>query len=175
MCSSISLLSYSVIWCWTFFHVLICYLFILSGNMFVQIFIPFLKMLFIYIFLEKVDGREKERERETSMCEWYIDWSVALPQTGDLVCNPSMFPEWELNQWPSVHKPWLNPLSDTSQGSFLSFKVLFSEIFSPLFIFYCLSCYSCSHFPPLSLPHPDTSSPHPKPIPTLLSVFIGCE
>ena len=22
------------------------------------------------------------------------------PPTGDLVCNPSMCPDWELNQWP---------------------------------------------------------------------------
>ena len=39
-----------------------------------------------------------------------------MPPTGDLACNPGMCPDWELNQWPLLHKPVLNPLSHTIQS-----------------------------------------------------------
>ena len=41
---------------------------------------------FIYLFLERREGREKERERNIN---------VWLPL--DLACNPGMFPDQELN------------------------------------------------------------------------------
>ena len=48
---------------------------------------------FIYLFLEKGKGRDKERE--TAMCESYIDWLVAsgMPPTRDLARNPGMCPD----------------------------------------------------------------------------------
>ena len=48
---------------------------------------------FIYLFLENGEGREKVRERNIN------SWLVAscMPPTGDLVCNPGMCPDWELN------------------------------------------------------------------------------
>ena len=50
---------------------------------------------FIYLFFrERV--REGEREGEKHQC-------VVAPQkppTGDLPCNPGMYPDWELNQRP---------------------------------------------------------------------------
>ena len=43
---------------------------------------------FIYLFLEREEGREKERERNIN---------VWLPLVhGDLVNNPGMWPDWEL-------------------------------------------------------------------------------
>ena len=39
-------------------------------------------------------GREGEREGRKHQC---VVASHAAP-TGDLACNPSMFPDWELNQ-----------------------------------------------------------------------------
>ena len=47
---------------------------------------------FIYLFLERGEGREKEGEKH--------QWVVAshMPPTGDLACNPGMCPDWELNQ-----------------------------------------------------------------------------
>ena len=39
------------------------------------------------------------------------------PPLGDLACNPSMCPDWELNPWPFDSQPVLNPLSYTSQGN----------------------------------------------------------
>ena len=49
---------------------------------------------FIYLFLERREGREKERERNISVQE--IHWSVAshTPPTGDLC------PDWESSQQP---------------------------------------------------------------------------
>ena len=51
---------------------------------------------FIYFFLER--GREKEREGEKHHC---VAASRA-PPTGDLACNPGMYPDRELNRRPFV-------------------------------------------------------------------------
>ena len=67
----------------------------------------FKKILFIY-FLERGEGREKERERSLN---------VLLPLTR------SPLGTWHVTQLqiepapPLVHRPTLNPLSHTSQGS----------------------------------------------------------
>ena len=46
----------------------------------------------IYLFLERGEGREKERERN-------IDWLplACMPLTGDLAPDPGMCPDQELN------------------------------------------------------------------------------
>ena len=50
----------------------------------------FLKVLFIYLFLERGGGREKERERNISV------WLPLMhPPTGGLACNPGMCPNRE--------------------------------------------------------------------------------
>ena len=49
---------------------------------------------FIYLFLDREEGREKERERETSMFLSY------MPLPGHLACNPGMCPDWQWNQQP---------------------------------------------------------------------------
>ena len=66
-----------------------------------------------YLFVFRVRGRKREREGKKHQ------YMVAncMPPTGDLVHNPGMCPDWKLN-WPLVHRPALNPLSHTSQGSF---------------------------------------------------------
>ena len=51
---------------------------------------------------------ERERERETSMCEGYIDRSVAQPPTGDLAGNPGRCPDQEPNRDLCIHRPGLN-------------------------------------------------------------------
>ena len=60
----------------------------------------FLKKDFIYLFLERGERKEKEKERNIDVWEMY--WLVAsrLPPTGDLALNPGMCPDWESNQWP---------------------------------------------------------------------------
>ena len=58
-------------------------------------FLYFLKILFIYFFLEREEGKEKERERNISV--WL---PLVHSQLGGLASNPFMFPDWESNQWP---------------------------------------------------------------------------
>ena len=51
------------------------------------------KILFIY-FLERGEGREKERERHISVV------ASCAPPPGALAHNPGMCPDWESNQQP---------------------------------------------------------------------------
>ena len=48
----------------------------------------------IYLFLERGEGREKERERHQCVV------ASCVPPTRDLACNPGMCPDWELNWQP---------------------------------------------------------------------------
>ena len=54
----------------------------------------FLKRFYLFIFRER--GKEEEREGEKHQC------MVASHKflTGDLACNPGMYPVWELNWLP---------------------------------------------------------------------------
>ena len=54
----------------------------------------FIKILFIYLFLER--RREGGREGEKHVC---VVASLAH-RTGDLALNPGMSPDWESNRWP---------------------------------------------------------------------------
>ena len=47
---------------------------------------------FIYLFSERGERREKDREKHQ-----YVVASRA-PPAGDLACNPDMCPDWELNR-----------------------------------------------------------------------------
>ena len=48
---------------------------------------------FIYLFLDRREGEEKERERNINV--WML---LPCPQLGTWpACNPGMCPEWELN------------------------------------------------------------------------------
>ena len=79
---------------------------------------------FIYLFLERGEGREKERERnimkETSICKRNINWFLlASPQLGTWpttqACALTGIRTGDL----SVCRLALNPLSRTSQGQSL--------------------------------------------------------
>ena len=50
---------------------------------------------FIYLFLERGEGREKEREINIHV---YV--ASHVPSTGDLARNLGLYPDWELNQGP---------------------------------------------------------------------------
>ena len=54
-----------------------------TGDIFSKFFKDF------YLFLERGEGKEKERERNIS---------VRLPCTGHLAGNPDVCPDWESNQ-----------------------------------------------------------------------------
>ena len=105
---------------------------------------------FICLFLERGEGREKEREKKINVWlphtrpllgTWLTTQACAL--TGNRTSNPL------------VHRPVLNPLLHTSQV-ILIFLLLFS--------------YSCPHIPPLL--SPALLTPHlPHSIPSLV-VFV---
>ena len=61
--------------------------------------ISFLKRFYLFIFWEK-RGREKERERNTSVREIHCLVASRVSSTRDLAHNPGMCPDWELNQRP---------------------------------------------------------------------------
>ena len=52
----------------------------------------FKKIFFIYLFLERGEGREEERERNISVRD--VDWlPLSRPPTWDLACNLGMCPD----------------------------------------------------------------------------------
>ena len=73
----------------------------------------FLKQRF-YLFLDKGEGREKERERNINVVASHA------PTTGGLPRNPGKCSDWESTGDPLVLRAVLNPLSHISQGPFLN-------------------------------------------------------
>ena len=70
---------------------------------------------FIYLFLERAEGKEKEGEKHQCMVASHMSFA------GDLACKPGMCLDWESNSDPLVCKPALNPLSYTSQAEPISY------------------------------------------------------
>ena len=68
----------------------------------------FLKKDFIYLFLERGEGRETERERNMTVEEKYQSVASWTHLTGNWTHNPGMYPDWQLN-W----RPF--PLQDAAQ------------------------------------------------------------
>ena len=71
---------------------------------------------FIYLLLERREGKEKERERNMDVQEIYRLVASPTPPTGDLVCNPGMHPDWESNQQPVGYRSVILRVSHTSQS-----------------------------------------------------------
>ena len=71
---------------------------------------------FIYLFVERQEGREKERERNIDVGEKIRLVASCMPPTGDLARNPGLCPGWDWTSDLSIHRPVLNPLSYTLQG-----------------------------------------------------------
>ena len=59
--------------------------------------ISFFKKDFIYLFLQREEGREKERERNIDVREICQLVASRAPPNGDLAHNPGMCPDWESN------------------------------------------------------------------------------
>ena len=55
----------------------------------------FKKILFIYLFLERGEGKEKDREGNINV--WLL---LTHPHARDFVCNLGFCPDWESNQRP---------------------------------------------------------------------------
>ena len=62
---------------------------------------------FIYLFLERGEGMEKEREGNIDVRGIYRSVASRTHPTGDLAHNPATCPDWESNKWPvgwhSIH------------------------------------------------------------------------
>ena len=71
----------------------------------------FFKKYFIYLFLDRGEEREKERERHKNM--WL---PLTCPTLGNLARNPGMCPDWESNQQLFGSQAGTQPPSNTSQG-----------------------------------------------------------
>ena len=65
---------------------------------------------FIYLFLDRGEGREEERERNITVVV------SCMPCTGDLTGNPGMCSDWELNQRPFGSQAHAQSTEHTSQG-----------------------------------------------------------
>ena len=55
---------------------------------------------FTYLFLERLEGWEKERERNNNLQEKHGSVASHMPPTGDLAHNPGMCPDRKSNQGP---------------------------------------------------------------------------
>ena len=79
--------------------VLIMDLCICTGSWYKMYFLLGLKKFFkdfIYLFLERGEGKEKERNIDVWEKHWWADSN--MPPTGDLARNTDTCPDWELNQ-----------------------------------------------------------------------------
>ena len=72
---------------------------------------------FIYLFLERGEGREKERERNINV--WL---PLTRPQLGTWPATQACALTGNQTSGPLVRRPALNPLSHTSQGTNKIFK-----------------------------------------------------
>ena len=66
---------------------------------------------FIYLFVERGGGREKEREKNMYVREKLLFIAPRTPPTENLACNPSLCPDQEWTGDLSVHRLVLNPES----------------------------------------------------------------
>ena len=65
----------------------------------VSLYVYFVNKDFSHLFLEREEGREEERERNTDVWERDIDGLAShTPPAGDPDCNPGLCPHWELNR-----------------------------------------------------------------------------
>ena len=74
----------------------------------------FLFLDFIYLLLERGEGREKKEKHQCVVV------SYTAPN-GDLAHNPDMCPDWNQIGDLLARRSALNPLSHTSQGHFFFF------------------------------------------------------
>ena len=79
---------------------------------------------FIYLFLERVEGREKERERNINV--WL---PLVHPQRGweDLARNPGMCPDWESNRWPFGSQASAQSTELHQPGLYFCFNIFFEH------------------------------------------------
>ena len=81
----------------------------------------FKNRFYVFIFWER--GREGERGGEKHQCVV----ASRAPPTGDLACNPGMWPQWESNQWPFASQSGTQSTEPHQPGLKADFDILFSS------------------------------------------------
>ena len=94
----------------------------ISVNVTKKIFTFFCKD-FIYLVLERREGREKERERNISV--WLL---LMCPPLGTWPATQACALTGNRTGDPLLHRPVLNPLSYTSQGNIFNSKYILVAI-----------------------------------------------
>ena len=64
----------------------------LMGTLFLFLRNILLLRFYLFIYLERGEGREKEGEKHQCVVASHV------PPSGGLVCNPGKCPDWKLNQ-----------------------------------------------------------------------------
>ena len=105
---------------------------LLNGRSYCLSFLDYIRRLikkiffkdFIYLLLERREGRKKERERHQKY-ERYMDWlPLTRTQLGTWPPIQAFALTGNRTRYLSVHRPALNPLSLTCQGKrLISFKI----------------------------------------------------
>ena len=89
--------------------------------------LSFFKKSLFYLFLDRGEGRDKERERNLNV------WLPLMhPQLGTWPATQACALTGSQTSDPLVHRPALNSLSHTSQGSF-PFLLFFNKKWHPLY------------------------------------------
>ena len=83
-------------------------------------FYNFLK-IFIYLFLEREEGKEKEREKHQCVVASHT------PPTGDLAQNPGMCPDWDLNRRPFGPQAHAQSTEPHQPGLYIAFLKVHSQ------------------------------------------------
>ena len=83
---------------------------------------------FIHVFLEREEGREKERERNIDVRENHRNFTSRTPPAGDLARNSGMRPDQESNSDLTVCGPMPSPLSHTSRGLITGFESFHRDV-----------------------------------------------
>ena len=79
---------------------------------------------FIYLFLERGEGREEKREKRRHERETSIRCFSCAPRTRDKPSNPGMgLPGDQTSNLPSFYRMTANQLSHTGQGQISSFSI----------------------------------------------------
>ena len=101
---------------------------------FIYLFIYFEKY-FIYLFLERGEGREKKRERNTDVLEINLPVESHLPPTEDLTQTQACALTGNRTSNLSVCRLALSPLSHTSQGRAMNLNA------ADVLWLYCNACF----------------------------------
>ena len=81
---------------------------------------------FIYLSLERGEGREKERERELAASQ--------SPPTGDVACNPDVCPDRESNLQPFGLQAGIQSLGTPARAENDFYKVFRTGRFSEVYV-----------------------------------------